>query len=379
MFLRHPIATFLLIAGPLTASAQKVSRSIPPDSMWRLAWMVGRDSTEGTFVEPRHVVVSGALVVVLDMGTREVKGFETSTGKAQFTLTARGEGPGEFRRPAKLVATPDGFGVLDHATARLTGYDRSGRYRWDLTIPEIFAVTGACVTPQYRVFVSYARRDSSIVQFDTTGRRLSYIRLPWSVPRPSPVAFAHESRLSAATTSGDCVVAPMFGREWATFTTGVSPRGRVHGYREPGQEPVMKTTSQTLDRSRTKVIIQQTNTTETDPVASGAMTRGDTAVILSYNTKRRSNSLLDYYLASSGRYLYSRNLPMSFTSVAVDSNGTYYATVITEKEQALIAMRPERLPATAPAKGAATPVPSRRAGTPGRPPAPAPAPPPARH
>lgn len=376
---RRFIISLLLTAAPWSALAQSAPRTIPPDSMWRLVWIVGRDDTEGTFVEPRHVVVSGSLVVVLDMGTREVRGFDAAKGRPRFVLVARGEGPGEFRRPAKLAAIPNGFAVLDHATARLTGFDRSGRYQWDLNIPEVFNVTGICISKRNTVFVSYARRDSSIVQYDTSGRRLGSLQLPWTVARATTVSFAHESRVSAPNAAGDCVVAPMFGREWAVFSTGESPRARVFLYREAGKEPIMQSTTRTLERTGSSLLKEQTNTTNTDPIANGAIVRGDTSIVLTYNSRRQSFSLLDFYVGDRGRYAYSRNLPVSFTSLAVDSNGTYYGTLITAKEQALVAMRPERLPATTRTKGTATPGPSRPAGTPGRRPAPAPAPPPTRH
>lgn len=375
------IAILLLALGvSSTATSQSAPRAavraIPPDSMWRLTWIVGRDKSEGTFVEPRHVVVTGSLVVVLDMGTREVRGFDTRDGSAKFVLLPRGEGPGEFKRPAKLAATPDGFAVLDHATARLTSFDRAGRARWDFNVPEVFGVTGICVTEQRSVYLTYARRDSSVVRFDTTGRRSGTLRLPWTVPRPTPLTFAHEARTSAVNANGDCAVVPLFGREWALFSTGGQPRARVFSYREPGKEPIMRTSTRTLERTRANVVKEQINSTNTDPVANGVMMRNDTVVIVTRNARKRSYSLLDYYHAGSGRYLHSRNLPMTFTSLAIDESGTYFGTVITEKEQALIAMRPERLPATTPSKDTAKPTAPRPPKTPARPPAHAPAPPP---
>ncbi|MCE2901191.1 MAG: hypothetical protein ACK6DP_16635 [Gemmatimonas sp.] len=366
-----------LLLAPCAASAQPL-RTFAPDSLWRRLWVVGVDSTADTFVEPRRVVANREVVTVLDLGSREVRAFDPNTGAARFTLLPKGVGPGEFRKPSLIAATQTGVAVLDQAASRLTAYTSRGVPAWDAPVPNAFDIGGLCIPDPRRFMLQYRRRDSSLVEFDTSGRHLRVHRIPWTAPRPAEVGFAHEAHVSGPSASGRCLVAPIFGREWASVATAAGQRDFVHAYREAGSEPVMKTSEKILDRSWDKVIVETTNTTDKPPIAQGALVHRDTAIVYAWRTQQFPYRTLDYYEITTGRYLFSRKLPFLVQSLAIGDDGTFFATIITEKEQALIAMRPERLPATTrPAKGGTTPALPRRAGTPGRPPAPVPAPPPA--
>src|SRR4051812_22983411 len=68
-------------------------RTWAADSFWVRDWFRGANKDPELFTEPRHVVVVGDLVVVLDEGLREVSAFEARTGKQRLSLTAKGEGP----------------------------------------------------------------------------------------------------------------------------------------------------------------------------------------------------------------------------------------------------------------------------------------------
>lgn len=373
----------LLAAWPLcalTASTPlgaQVTRTFAADSLWRRLWVVGIDSTADTFIEPRHVAAGRDLVTVLDVGTRELRSFDPKTGAARFVITSRGTGPGEFKRPALIAATPSGVAVLDHATSRLTAFTSTGKLAWDAQVQNVFAISGMCIPDDRRVLLKLQRRDSSIVEIDTSGRRIRTLHVSWPVRLRDEAGFVHESRVAGPSMDGSCLVAPIFGKHWASVSTATASTPRVHAYREPGADPIMKQSERVLDRSFSKIVVEQLETTDASPIASAIMVRRDTAIVYAAVTRTFSQRTLDYYHLPSGRYLYSRKLPFIVNALTIGDDGTFYGTLIGEKEQALIAMRPERLPTAAPAKGAATPAPTRRAGTPGRPPAPAPARPPA--
>ncbi len=364
----------LTASTPLSA---QVTRTFAADSLWRRLWVVGIDSTADTFIEPRHVVAGRDLVTVLDVGTRELRGFDPKTGAARFVITSRGTGPGEFKRPALIATTPSGVVVLDHATSRLTAFTSSGKLAWDAQVQNVFAISGLCIPDGRRVLLKLQRRDSSIVEIDTSGRRLRTLHVAWPIRLRDEAGFVHESRVAGPSIDGTCLIAPIFGKHWASVSTGAANTPSVHAYREPGADPIMKQSERVLERSFSKIVVEQLETTDASPIASAIMVRRDTAIVYAAVTRTFSQRTLDYYHLPSGRYLYSRKLPFIVNALTIGDDGIFYGTLVGEKEQALIAMRPERLPTVAPAKGAATPAPARRAGTPGRPPAPARVPPPA--
>jgi hypothetical protein len=302
------------------------------------------------FAEPRQVVASGDVVVVLDAGTRDVRGFDARTGATRFVLAPRGEGPGEFKRPSLLVGTPDGFAVLDQATARLTAYDRRARMQWTMVLNDVFITDGICVrrgtanspSSGTRVVTVLKRRDSSLVEYDTTGRRLAVRSFPWKVMQKGAVGFAYTTFNSAAADNGDCVSAPLFGAEWGVIAARGIPR--VFAMREPGAQAVIKTSDRVLDRSWGTVTTLQNQQSETEQALRGAAVNGDTAILYAAHTKLAPLRILDYYRASTGEYLFSRKLPFILIGFTVGRDGTVYGTRISDREQLVIAMQPAEAP-----------------------------------
>lgn len=327
---------------PAAASAPgaTVARRFAADSLWRRAWFVGGDSTTDRFVEPRQISVTGDVVVVLDEGTREVHGLDARTGATRFVIKPRGQGPGEFKRPAMLAATPDGFAVLDHANARLTAYDRNARRQWDVVLDDVFSIDGLCVRSGPRVVAKRKRRDSSIVEYDTTGRRTAVRSFPWAQVPPNPAGFAFAAFTSDASATGACVTAPVFGAEWGV----TPPHGplRAFALKEPGEPAVITVTERILDRTWNRVTIESNQQSGTKQVSRGAMIRGDTAIVYAAHTKQAPLTLLDYYDARSGTYLHSRKLPFVFNALTVGPDGTFYGTLIGTTQQTVVAMRTER-------------------------------------
>lgn len=344
MMLRHRAVLAVLLLSPLASAAAQVVRRYAPDSMWRRVWTVGVGAGKQSevFVEPRKVVVTSDLVTVLDLGTREVRGFDARTGAARFTVAARGNGPGEFKRPAELFATPTGFAVLDLSNARLSAYDGKARPTWHFVMPDVFSAASACIRRDGTVLVSYRRPDTAIAVLDTTGKRVGRQHVAWSKPRPTPIGFAHEAYLSHVTDDGRCALTRHFGGEWAV----VGGSARVVSawpLVEVGDEPRMHVAEEVLERSLSRKVTRSVEGTETTSIANNILLRADTAIVMGGETKRFPYRMLDYYHLTTGAYLYSRKLPFILNAVAIGADGTYYGTVIGENTQALVAFRPERL------------------------------------
>lgn len=329
------------VASPALLGAQP-ARSFASDSLWRRVFLVGAEKGSDTFVEPRQLAVSSGVVVVLDMGTREVRGFDASTGKPRFLLKATGSGPGEFKRPSLLVPTPWGFAIVDQSTARLTGYRASGALQWDIVLPDLFSVSDICVDTDGQIHLAYERSDSSIVTLDTAGRRHPTTHVEWRPRRTNDGSFAHRAFLSKADGHGSCALVRYFGGDWAW----VDPSARtasLHSLIERGEEPVVKVTERIRERSLTRVTVEVPETSESLPIARGIALRGDTVIVFGAETKKDKLRLIDYYDRATGRYLVSRRLPMILTTVTIGDDGTFYGLLISENTQALVAFRPERL------------------------------------
>ena len=338
---------FAVLAAATTPpeAVPPITRRFPADSGWKYQWVLGSDPETELFIEPRQLVVVDGMVVVFDAGTRDVHLIEAATGRPTRRLPARGTGPGEFKRPTLLLGTPDGFAILDQATARLTAFSLGGRVRWDALIPDAARLAGACIPVGGRLLLSYRRAAPSLVILDTAGRTVATSgtagAIPWHIRRPTAPDFVHEHHLSTAGQDGQCALVPIFGGEWA-LTGPTAGRTTVHPLIEPGELPRIRQSRRILERTATHVIVEGAEIASTRPVASGAMRRGDTVIVLATSERAPNRRLLDYYDASTGRYLHSRWLPALFAAVTTGPDGTFYATHIGERTQVVVALRPTR-------------------------------------
>lgn len=322
----------------LPAAFSPSVRRLPADSLWRQTWIVGAEkSSDETFVEPRQLAVTGELLAVLDLGTREVRALDLKTGATRFVLKATGDGPGEFRRPAWLAGTPNGFAIIDHANARLTTFDRTGRFRWSTPMRDVFAMNGLCIGADSHVLSTLSRRDSSLIDVDSLGRVRSVRSVPWQQLVRGAVGFAY-SHVTSNAVNGQCVVAPLFGSEWAVVSATGAPRR--FALLEPGAQPVVTVTTKVLDRSLTTVVAEQNQQSDTEQASRGAVMRGDTAIVYAAHTKSSPLRWLDYYDTRSGAYLYSRKLPFIAIALAVGADGTFYVTRIGESRSVIVAIQP---------------------------------------
>ncbi len=353
-------------------------RKFVADSFWQVQWVLGIGDTQGLFAEPRQIIAQKAHAVVLDAGTREVRVVDLHTGRVQLTMTARGVGPGEFKRPSRLVKSPEGFAVLDDEVARLSNFTIRGELLWDFVIPDVFEVAGICIASSESVAVHYARASNNVVYFDTAGSRLAVASVPWTEPRDEFSSFGQSGAMSNATPHLGCAFAPLYGSDWAAIASEGARPPTVFRYHEPGGTPVFRSSDRVLARDGLKVTIEHFQTSESPVVAQGIQLRLDTAIINAWTTSEFPRRILDYHHLESGRYLFSRKLPFIVNAFAIAQDGTFIVSDIGETNQVVMAIRPQTRPDSANKSGlarsaTATPL----AGTLGRPPAPARARPPA--
>lgn len=316
-------------------------RRFQADSFWVRQWRRGGKDEPELFVEPRHLTTFGNLVAVLDLGTREVIAFDRDSGRTQFTMSARGEGPGEFKRPALLVSDGTSFGVIDHATSRLSMYDTRGTMHWDAPLPDAASVESACLLSDARVLMKVAGIEKAIRLVDSTGRTIAQRTLDGYDRDHPPPAFAASARLSGPLAGDRCALVPSFGRTW--YTINAEGTMGAHPYIEPGAEAVVRVATNTLDKSWRSEVRRETQTSAVSPIARGALHIGDTLIVQAGATHRTPYRLLDYYLMPGGRYLYSRLLPIAFVALAVGANGTFYGAAIDDEVSWIVAFRPTRV------------------------------------
>jgi len=368
MISRHPgirrlsCAAALLLCATLPAASTSAQTGSPrtsertprrwaADSFWTRTWFRGAAKDPELFTEPRQVVVAGDLVVVLDLGLREVSAFDASTGATRLQLAARGEGPGEFRRPAQLAAALGGFAVLDHATSRLSVFDARGRFTWDTPILNAGGAEGLCVQRDGRIVVKHPGSKDALMTFDSTGRTISKRSLPWPDPGIKPAAMS--AFVAGPDALGNCMFARRFGSEWLL----VRSDGKLARLPYVSQHPEATVAVKTGPKKRIgdEATFTRTEFTSNDAAVSSVMLLGDTMIVRGGPAERDGYRILDYYLLPSGRYVHSRRLPSVFIATAVAPGGAFFGTTINEESGALVAFRatankPAPRPAAPPAE-----------------------------
>lgn len=355
-----------------------LDRSFAADSGWEILWIVGQDKTSGVFAEPRQIIANKARVVVLDGGTREVRVLDLSTGDIRLTKMATGVGPGEFKRPALLAQSVEGFAILDHASGRLSNFSVAGDLLWDFPLPDMFELAGICIPNEESVIVQYNRLHDNVVHLDTAGRRLATKIVPWTNMEREVVLVGLTGFMSNRVHSGGCAFAPLHGAEWVHQPASSDVTPKVHAFVEPGDDPIFETTERILAKDGSKVDVELTQISNSPVVAQGVQAIHDTVVINAWTTKQFPRRILDYHHLPSGRYLYSRVLPFVVNGFAIAPDGTFIVSHIGDTDQIVMAMRPVARPNSSNKSGQAGPATATPpAGTPARPPAPARARPPA--
>lgn len=351
------VATVSAVAAAPLSAQLRPPRSAAAPGGWAVAWDSATDSTLAMLAEVRQVVVSGPVAVTLDEGAREVVGVDIATGRPRFRRQARGEGPGEFRRPALIVPTPTGVAVWDMATARLTAFTRQGTLAWDAPLPVGSDLLGLCVTPGPRIHAVLKRRDSSVVTFDTTGRRLAVRTVGWTSLPPNLPTFAYQGAIAGDGVTPRCALAPLFGREWATIPDQ-GPIAR-HPLVTAGPPPAVKTTVVSRTRTGPRSFRIRERQESTAPVVSGGITMlGDTVAIVAAEATGYARRVLDLYHLPTGRYVGSRVVPFVATGVALAPQGRHLMTYILDERVGVALLQHTPPPRAGGARQGASPAPN---------------------
>ncbi len=335
------VAALVPPTSTLPAQAQPTVRRFHTDSFYIREWIRGGAKEPDLLVEPREIAVTQRAVIVLDAGTREVHALDLTNGSKRFVLKATGEGPGEFKRPTHIATTAQLVGVLDQATSRVTVYSDSGRYLWTTTVPDGPSVEAMCLLPRGLIRVKYVGALNALATIDSTGRVLSRRSLPVTAALQKAPTFAHSASLADGCAEGAMTIVPSFGASWYRLALGGAIK--QFAYVEAGREAVITEKTRTLDKSRTTKADQVIQTTGVDPIARGAMQRGDTIIIEAGATKRLPYEMIDYYRASDGAYLYSRHLPFTPSALAITPDGRIVAAIIGNETSSIIQLSTTKL------------------------------------
>ena len=249
-------------------------------------------------------------------------------------LTAKGEGPGEFRRPMHMATTPELIGVLDAATSRLTVFSETGRYLWTTRVADGPSVEAMCLLPRGFLRVKYLGAMNAIATIDSTGRVVSRTSLPVSRELLNAPVFANTAFIANGCSSTSMAVTPYFGSAWYR----VSPNGSATrvAYREPGREAIVTSKLKRRDKVGSSVVTVTNLTSEVDPITRGAYQHGDTVIVRAGDSKRYPNEFLDYYRATDGTYLYSRTIAFWPNALAFSADGHLLLTDIGEETSAIV-------------------------------------------
>ncbi len=335
LFFTTPAPLWAQVGSPATKLLQ--ARRFAADSFWLRSWYRGGAEEQELLTEPRHMVVSNGIAVVFDPGIREVTGFDGKTGVTRFKLMAKGEGPGEFKRPGDLISNGSlGFAVIDHATARLTAFDSRGKLSWDSPLVGTFGIEALCIVNNSRIVIKRTGTIDAIATFDTTGRELGKRSLPWADPGESTESA--RALLVGPDSRGNCIMARRYGSELLLIpASGAFIRIPLIS-QNPEATVVVKNGPKTRDGATETFVRKQF--VSIDAAVSNIMLLGDTVIVRGSTSERNGLQLLDYYVLPSGKYAYSRKLPAVFLTVAIGEDGTFYGTVMDSETGGIFAFKP---------------------------------------
>ncbi len=349
-------ARYIVFAVVLAAAASEMNAQQPAqpgtrrfvaDSFWVRQWMRGGTKEPDLLTQPRAVVSSAGIAAVLDQGTREVFVFDLATGKSRVTMAARGAGPGEFQRPARIAATPTGFVLLDHGTSRLTAFGGSGSAEWDTPLKSAYGNEGMCVRSNLEILLKTEGAVNALLMLDTAGKTLGRLSLDASASPQAGLEWAGE--VAGPDARGNCIVARRYGSEWFV----VSPTGDIRRYpyvvrsRAPRVDTKEKVTGTVnVSPKLRQEVRERLHKIETDPSIYDAMVRADTLIVRTDGPGRDDLMLLDYYHIPTGRYLRSRRLPGLTNAVTIGADGQFLAIIIGDESSALYALRTSNQPAS---------------------------------
>jgi len=292
-------AVVLLVAGrgDVAAGQETVGRD----------WMGGRwEQISGVapdadlLLDPQLLAVDESTLYVFDYGDLALKAFSLR-GDPRWTLGRAGGGPGEFRNPTDLKATPRGVWVIDPGNVRLTLVSHEGAVLETLTMGR-------------EISTAIPQPDGSLLGFGATSPFLVHL---------APDGSAHDSSLIPETLVGThpllreayAAAAPtgegMLGFRWSSRRLLIAG-GRVQVFDGVEPRPIP-----TLVQSR----VQGNLVTKVDPEAREAVLSAAGWAGASYflygGRTEHAGRIVDAYRVVDGAYLASWLLPRKGVQLAV--------------------------------------------------------------
>jgi hypothetical protein len=333
-----PLVASALPSESLAQKASNQTRRFAADSFWNVQWKRGYEKEPDLVVEPRELSTVGDRLLVLDAGTREVLILDASTGKSIRRFEARGNGPGEFKRPVSLTPLSNGFAILDQSVNRLSALSFDGKLLWDVQSPSFTAA--ACAHSPTQLTWKARGAKNAIVVMDTAGRTLLRASIPW--PDLPGQDMGTNAAVAGPSSGGACVFARTHGPGFVIR----QPNGvlTTHQYIEPTPEPRIEVKRQTVERSGDQSIVQETQVFNGVGSAMKAMIVRDTLIVQFSGSTAFKYRMLDYYHLPSGRYIHSRKLRAPAVAVTAGANGAFYLSEMLEEYSGIVAIRPSRTP-----------------------------------
>lgn len=295
-------------ANQQSAGAAGGSRTIRPTT-WDTLWAIGGEQ-DSLLLMPGPMASTARRVYVADLAESRLVALDPADGSLAWIAGRKGAGPGEFRDPRALAATPDGGAVVaDIANARFTFVSPDGRVTRELQFPGVGYVSSMCALADGSLLLATMEPGRPLVHMAPDGSVRGRHPLPWpDLGDAHPLATT--ARLATAPDHRSCVLALTRGRGFASFRDGAF---RTFAYREAFELPGVEVTREGASVSST--------ITSTRIAASDVDVVGDTVFVTFAGESDGAGRLVDVYTLPGGEYRFSHRYaaPIHQTARSTDA------------------------------------------------------------
>jgi hypothetical protein len=264
---------------------------------WDTLWTVGGEQ-DSLLLMPGPMASTARHVYVADLASSRLVALDPADGSVAWIVGRMGAGPGEFRDPRGLAATPDGGAVVaDIRNARLTFVSPDGRVTRELAFPGVGYISSMCALADGSLLLATMEPGRPLVHMAPDGSVRGRHPLPWPDLRDAH-PLATTARLATAPDHRSCVLALTRGRGFATFRDGAF---RTFAYREAFELPEVEVT-----REGTSV---SSAITSARIAASDVDVVGDTVFVTFAGESDWAGRLVDVYTLPGGEYRFSHRYP----------------------------------------------------------------------
>jgi hypothetical protein len=287
------MAAVVACGGTNRESGERGSDRTIRSSAWDTLWAIGGER-DSLLLMPGPMVSTARRVYVADLAASRLVALDPVDGSLAWIVGGQGAGPGEFRDPRALAATPDGGAVVaDIANARLTFVSPEGRITHELGFPGVGYVSSMCTLADGSLLLATLEPGRPLVHMAPDGSVRGHYPLPWPDLRDAH-PLATTARLATAPDHRSCVLALTRGRGFATFRDGVF---RTFPYTEAFDLPKVEVVRDGASVSST--------ITSTRIAASDVDVVGDTVFVTFVGESEWAGRLVDVYTLPGGEYRFS--------------------------------------------------------------------------